>query len=70
MGVARAAGKHGVPILALVGAVGSGAEQCLAAGLDESIVIGDGLAAAQSMRQAEELIADAAGRVATTFIPA
>ncbi len=70
MGVARAASKHGVPTIALVGAVGSGAEQCLAAGLDEYIVIGGGLSAAQSMRQAEELIADAAGRVATTFIPA
>jgi glycerate kinase len=70
MGVARAAGEHGVPTIALVGAVGSGADQCLAAGLDEYIVIGDGLSAAQSIRQAEELIADAAGRVATTFIPA
>jgi glycerate kinase len=70
MGVVRAAGKHGVPTIALVGAVGSGADQCLAAGLDEYIVIGDGLSAAQSIRQAEELIAGAAGRVATTFIPA
>ena len=69
MGVARAAGEHGVPTIALVGAVGSGADQCLAAGLDEYIVIGDGLSAAQSIRQAEELIANAAGRVATAFIP-
>ncbi len=70
MGVAQAASKHGVPTIALVGAVGSGAERCLAAGLDEFIVIGDGLSAGQSMRRAEELIANAAGRVATAFIPA
>lgn len=68
MGVARAASKHGVPTIALVGQVGSGAEQCLAAGLRDYIVIGDGLPAGQSMRRAEELIADAAGRIAREFL--
>jgi glycerate kinase len=66
IGVARAASKHGVPTIALVGQVGAGAEQCLAAGLKDYIVIGDGLSPEQSMRRAEELIADAAGRVVTS----
>jgi hypothetical protein len=52
----------------LVGAVGAGAEQCLVGGLHDYIVIGDGLSPAQSMRQAEELIADAAGRVVKDYI--
>jgi glycerate kinase len=68
MGVARAASKHGVPTIALVGQAGSGAEQCIAAGLRGYVVIGDGLSAEQSMRRAEELIADAAGRVARKFL--
>jgi len=68
MGVAQAAGKHGVPTIALVGAVGSGAEQCLAAGLHEYVVIGEGLPAELSMRQASVLIADAAGQVAKDFL--
>jgi glycerate kinase len=68
MGVVRAASKHGVPTIALVGAVGAGAEQCLVGGLHDYIVIGDGLSPAQSMRQAEELIADAAGRVVKEYI--
>ncbi len=69
MGVARAAGKYGVPTIALVGAAGFGAEQCLAAGLHEYVVIGEGLPAELSMRQASVLIADAAGRVAADFSP-
>ncbi len=69
IGVARAAGRHGVPTIALVGAVGPGAEQCLAAGLHDYVLIGEGLPAEQSMRQADVLIADAAGRVAANFSP-
>ena len=68
MGVARAAGKHGVPTIALVGAIGPGAEQCLAAGLQEYVLIGEGLPAELSMRQASVLIADAAGQVARDFL--
>lgn len=64
IGVARAAGRYGVPTIALVGAVGSGAEHCLQAGLEEIVVIGEGLPAEQSIQQAEELIAAAAGEVA------
>jgi glycerate kinase len=68
MGVARAASKHGVPTIALVGQVGSGAEQCLAAGLHDYIVIGEGLPAELSMRQARVLTADAAGQVARDYL--
>ena len=68
MGVAQAAGKHGVPTIALVGQVGSGAERCLAAGLQKYVVIGEGLPAELSMHQAQELIADAAGRVAKNYL--
>jgi glycerate kinase len=70
VGVAQAAAKHGVPSIALVGAVGPGAEHCHAAGLRDYVVIGDGLAPEESMRRAEELIADAAGRVATIYLRA
>lgn len=68
MGVARAAGKHGVPTVALTGTAGAGAEQCLAAGLREIIVIGEGLPAEVSIRQADVLTADAAGQAARDFL--
>ena len=64
IGVARAAGRHGVPTIALVGALGSGAEKCLQAGLKDIVVIGEGLPAEQSIQHAEELIAAAAGEFA------
>lgn len=68
IGVARAAGRHHVPTVALVGAAGPGAEQCLAAGLDEYVLIGEGLPRDVSMRQAAVLIAEAAGRVAKKYL--
>ncbi len=60
MGVARAAAKYGVPTIALVGAAGSGAERCLDAELQQYVVIGEGLPADVSMREAATLVADAA----------
>ena len=68
MGVARRASKHEVPTIALVGAVGPGAEHCLQAGLRDFILIGEGLPADVSMRQAGVLIADAAGQVARNYL--
>jgi glycerate kinase len=68
MGVARAARRREVPTIALVGAAGPGAEQCLAAGLRDYVIIGEGLPADVSMRQAGVLIADAAGQVAREFL--
>jgi glycerate kinase len=68
MGVARAAGKHGVPTIALVGAAGAGAEQCLEAGLQDYVLIGDGLPTVVSFRQADVLTADAAGEIAKDFV--
>ena len=68
MGVARAAGKHGVPTIALVGAAGAGAEQCLEAGLQDYVLIGDGLPTEISFPQADVLTADAAGEIAKNFV--
>lgn len=68
IGVARAASKHDVPTIALVGAAGPGAEQCLQAGLRDYVVIGKGLAQEISMRQGAVLIADAAGQVVKKYL--
>jgi glycerate kinase len=68
MGVARAASRHDVPTIALTGAIGTGAEQCLAAGLHDYVMIGEGLSAEVSMRQADVLTADAAGQVVRGFL--
>lgn len=68
IGVARVAVRHGVPTIALVGAAGSGAEKCLQAGLQDIVVIGKGLSMEQSIQQAEELIAAAAGEVARKYL--
>ena len=68
MGVARAASRHDVPTIALAGAIGSGAEQCLSAGLHDYVVIGEGLPTEVSMRQADVLTADAAGQVARNYL--
>jgi len=68
MGVARAAAKHGVPTIALVGAAGAGAEQCREAGLQDYVLIGEGLPTEESIRQAEVLTAVAAGEIAKNFL--
>ncbi len=68
MGVARVALKHKVPTVALVGAAGPGAEQCLEAGLRNYVVIGEGLPREVSMRQAAVLVANAAGQVARDYL--
>jgi glycerate kinase len=64
LGVARAAAAQGVPVVALVGAAGPGADTLLSAGLDAWQLIGPGLASDESIRRAGELLAAAAGRVA------
>lgn len=63
LGVARAATRSGVATIALVGAAGPGADECVAAGLSDYVVIGEALPADQSMRQARSLLADAAAAV-------
>lgn len=67
MGVARTAQRCKVPTVALVGATGDGAQQCLQAGLDDIVVIGEGRSAEDSMRHARTLIANAAGQVAKKY---
>jgi glycerate kinase len=60
LGVAIAAGKLGVPTVALVGVAGAGAEQSLQRGLAGYRVIGPGLPAAESIRRAAVLLEAAA----------
>jgi glycerate kinase len=67
IGVAQAAAREDVRTVALVGARGAGWEQCLAAGLAEIRLIGDGLPEDESLRRAEALIATAAGAVALQY---
>lgn len=62
MGVTRAALRHRVPTVALVGAAGPGAELCLESGLQDYLVIGEHLPTEVSMGQADVLLAEAAGQ--------
>lgn len=67
LGVARHAAQQNVPAIALVGSVAAGAEKMLQAGLTAYELIGKGLSMIESIRRAEELIADTAERVVTRF---
>lgn len=69
MGVASEADEAGVPAVALVGSTGPGADECLAAGLREIIVIGAGLPAEESISNAATLLADAAAIAAAKYQP-
>jgi len=69
MGVAHEADEARVPAVALVGSAGPGADECLAAGLREIIVIGAGLPAEESIRNAATLLADAAAIAAVKYQP-
>jgi glycerate kinase len=64
IGVAKAAALQGVRTIALVGSVGPGAEKSLAAGLDDYLLIGEGLPADESMRRAASLLTETASRLA------
>lgn len=69
IGVARAAAALGVPTVALVGSLGEGAEQSLAAGLAGYRLIAPGVSAQESMVHAAGYLADAAAQVVTTVRP-
>jgi glycerate kinase len=62
-GVAQAAKAQGVPTIALVGALGAGAERTLEHGLAGYELIGPGLPIEESKRRAAELLEAAAARV-------
>lgn len=62
-GVAAAARRHGVPVVALVGCTGMGAERAHEIGIERVVVIGEGLPAAESMARAGELLERAAREV-------
>ena len=68
LGVARRAAKAGVPSIALVGSATIDSDQARQAGLPAYELIGEGLSATDSIRRAEELIANAAERIATRFL--
>jgi glycerate kinase len=63
LGVARYAERAGVPTVALVGSIGDGADRAVQAGLSSFELIGEGLPETESIRRAEDLVADAAARV-------
>ena len=63
LGVARRAARFGVPTYALVGSTGNGAENALQHGLSGYELIGQGLSVADSLRRAEELLAECTARV-------
>lgn len=67
IGVAGHAAMHGVPTVALVGAVGPGAERTLDAGLEDYVVFGTGLPSADSIARAAELLAAAAESVTRRY---
>lgn len=62
LGVARAAAKHNVPAIALIGSLGPGHEKTLQAGLKDYIEIGRGLPAEESIARAAELLEAATQR--------
>ncbi len=67
IGVTHAAAKAGVPVVALVGATGPGAEHCLEAGIQSVVVIGEGLPASESIKHAKSLLTVAAANVARNY---
>ncbi|MEZ6189980.1 MAG: glycerate kinase [Phycisphaerales bacterium] len=56
LGVAKAAAKHNVPTIALVGSLGPDHEKTLQSGLKDYIEIGRGLSAEESIARAGELL--------------
>lgn len=68
LGVAKAAAKHHVPTIALVGRLGPDHEKVIAAGLKDVIEIGEGLEPEESMAQSEVLIEQAAKRIVELFL--
>jgi glycerate kinase len=63
IGVAQAAAIQNVPTIALVGSIGPGADKCLAAGLDDYLLIGAGLPAEESIQRAASLLTATAARL-------
>jgi glycerate kinase len=68
MGVAQAAKAQGVATVALVGAVGEGAERTRGQGLAGWELIGPGLSVEESKRRAAELVEQAAARVVQRWV--
>ena len=67
MGVAAVAARHRVPTVALVGATGPDADQCVAAELSDIVVIGEGRPTEYSIKNVSALLSAAAARVARQY---
>lgn len=67
VGVAEMAAQAGVPVIALVGTAGPGAERSIAAGISEYVAIGDGLPLETAMQNAAALLTEAAARIAGRY---
>jgi glycerate kinase len=68
LGVAQAAKACGVATVALVGAIGAGAEALRDQGLADWELIGPGLSAEESQRRAAELLEEASARVVQRWV--
>ena len=66
LGVAQAAGLHGVETIALVGKAGPGAEATLEHGLASYHPISEGLPLDEAIRRASELLEETTARVLRT----
>ena len=67
IGVARAAARHGIPTMALVGSASDDIAHLPESGLQDCVVIGPGMSRARSMANAETLLASAAGEVVRKY---
>jgi len=67
IGVASIAASHDVPVVALVGSTGPGAEHAMDAGITEIITIGEGLSKNDSMQRAAPLLSAAAARIGRKY---
>ena len=69
--IGRRAKRRGVPVIAIVGKVGEGAEANLATGIDAYFSIADGpITQAQAMKQAARLVQETTEQVVRLFISA
>ena len=68
LGVAKAAAKHDVPTVAMVGRLGPGYEKAVAAGLQDCIEISHGLTTQDSITRARELLKCAASHTVKRYV--
>ncbi len=67
IGVAKIAASYNVPVVALVGSAGPGAERAMDAGITEVVTIGAGLSKNESMQRTASLLSAAAARIGRKY---